>query len=178
MNQTQIIKDVHRLLSEAGDQLGMTFPVPPITFKLRGGRCAGQHSFTFSRLTGEVKNHALKFNLNFLAGNPSEYMRVTVPHEVAHYIDTLVNGYRKGSSHTPYWKRIMRTVFGLPGDVTVQYELDVSKMTVSKSKRQSRWTYKCSCRTMELSTTRHNKLRRSPTAYTCGKCHSFLTYVA
>jgi SprT protein len=177
MNQTQIIETVHRLLAEAGDQLGMTFPVPPITFKLRGTSCAGQHAFTYNRLTGEVKNHQLKFNMGYLAGNPEAFMRVTVPHEVAHYIDGYVNGYTKGSSHTYYWKRIMRSVFGLMPDVTIKYEVDYSKMPQSQSKRQTRWTYKCSCRTMELSTTRHNKLRRSPTAYSCGKCQSFLKFV-
>jgi predicted SprT family Zn-dependent metalloprotease len=65
---------------------------PVVTFDVRGRSCGGYGSST-----------RLRFNLDWYAANPEEYLAKTVPHEVAHCVCDATGS---GTGHKIRWKKM------------------------------------------------------------------------
>jgi len=96
----------------------------------------------------------------------------TVPHEVAHYIVHEVYGAGAVRPHGPEWQALMH-YFGADPEVT--FKLDLEDIP---QRRQRTHPYRCDCRDHQVSTTRHNRMRRGKGVYLCRYCDARLVYVA
>lgn len=135
--------------------------MPRISFDLRG-QTAGQAGYLAWKLW---------FNKVLLAENEDTFCRQTVGHEVAHLVahELLVRAHRPSErSHGATWARVMRA-FGLVPERCHHY--DVTNAQVRKVERHP---YHCACRTFELSSVRHNKVRKGTAQYKCRCCNQVL----
>ncbi len=88
----------------------------------------------------------------------------TVPHEVAHYIVHCLYPRRRLRPHGPQWLEIMAF---FDADPTVTCNFDMEGIP---QRKQRRFDYTCGCRIHELSTRRHNNVRRRKARYQCLHC--------
>lgn len=141
---------------------------PEIRFDLKG-RTAGTAQ---TKVNGQ---QILRFNLAalYVEGGWDHLYNDTVPHEVAHLVQYNNLDWPKSRKANPphgrYWKGVMNQ-FGVKAD-------RCHSLPLPKARQQRKWKYACSCKTWELSTTRHNKIRRG-TSYSCPTCKTRLTYGA
>lgn len=101
----------------------------------------------------------LRFNSGFLKDYTENFINVTVPHEVAHYVTHISCG-NKVLPHGPEWKTWMK-LFGIKyPQVTHSYRI------VRKDKLRP-WLYKCKCREHFFTNQRHNFVRSGKNYYCC-----------
>lgn len=131
-------------------------PVPEIRFDLRG-MTAGQCIWRRRRTP------VLRFNLRLAEDHRDDFVTTTVAHEVAHLVTIACHG--KAPPHGEEWRAVMRHLgIGNP-ERCHRYAVDSSGL-----RRQRRWAYACDCREHQLSTTRHNRVRRDQAEYRCRHC--------
>jgi SprT protein len=161
--QEQIIDNVEGCFITAEKFYNRKFDRPTaIIFKRSGttaGRCTMAHNFS---------RRELMFQLDLAEHNPEDYKN-TCAHEVAHYIQFMVYGF-KVAAHGREWQYIMRYVYNLNPDRLHNYDTSVTKV-----KRQTRHTYTCSCRKYELSSTMHNRIQTALNDFASGKTRA-ITY--
>lgn len=125
-------------------------------------------------LTGTTAGQAwgkdkIRLNLKALqSDNPQivEHMyKVTIPHEICHSVEYQLYG-RMG--HGNGWKFLMN-LLGLPANRT--HALPLEKARVHKKP----YVYRCACRTINLSKTRHDRAQRGR-AYICTLCNQQLWF--
>lgn len=133
-------------------------PKPVIRFDLRG-QAAGQF------LQHANGRPVLRFNLDIARNHTEDFLATTVTHEVAHLITSACYG--RTAPHGAQWRAIMAFLGIIDARRCHDYRLDPAKV-----KRQRRWTYSCDCRTHQISTTRHNRVRTGTTHYHCRHCGS------
>lgn len=88
----------------------------------------------------------LSFNLHVAAQNPDGYIGETIPHEVAHLVDSYMRRNERtkrgrGSHHGPNWKAICKR---LGGSGTTRYIFDAE---MKPAKAMPRYEYEASCGT-------------------------------
>lgn len=172
----RVAKKVNECINKSNLHFGRTYSVPPIHYDVRG-TTGGYHQ------DGEVH-----YNPTLLMENVEQYLERTVPHEVAHHIDTLNgdnarpdNGYAylvltssgrrprrsKRSIHGPSWKHICR-IMGMT-DIARCHQYDVTNAQV---KVKNKFEYNCNgCKkAVFMSSVRHNKFRKGRTTYWCSRC--------
>jgi SprT protein len=102
----------------------------------------------------------LMFQLDLAEHNQEDFLKRTVPHEVAHYVQRAVYGYsRNGKKVMPHgteWKYIMRNVYHLNPDRCHTY--DTSVTTTRKRARDFKWS--CDCKIHNVTSNIHNKMLR------------------
>lgn len=76
-----------------------THAAPVVRFDIRGRSCGGM----------AIGHHTVRFNLDWYAANPSDYLKNTVPHEVAHIVATATG---LGRGHNRGWVRICLALGG------------------------------------------------------------------
>lgn len=133
----------------------------PVLFDL-SGRCAGMFKVAGRR-------RVIRYNPWIFAKYFQENLHDTVAHEVAHYVIHEVFGPR-ARSHGREWQDLM-TCFGANPKAT--FDLDLSGIP---QRRQATHPYRCGCQVHELSTTRHNRIRRGQGRYHCRYCDGQLVY--
>jgi len=153
--ETQVKQRVRFFVDKANNAFDIDMPYPSIEFKLRG-TTAGTATAA----------HKVNFNAGLLVDNLDEYMNDTIPHEVAHTIESYL--YQEGKqiaygsrrSHGAAWQKVMRTL-GI--DPSRCHKMDTSKTAMPKSKH----VYNCSCCEAEIivSAVVHNKIRRGYAGY-------------
>jgi len=131
---------------------GKTFERPTNIIFKRCGTNGGHSSYA---------KRELMFQLDLAEHHKDDFLNRTVPHEVAHYVQRAVYGYRnsygKVMPHGHEWKYIMRRVFGLNPDRCHKYDT-----SVTQTKKQTRHIYSCSCgKIFKISTTMHNKIQKA-----------------
>ncbi len=141
---------------EVLEQLGIDVPVS-FDFSLRG-KVAGQASSNFT----------LRFNLELAEKNLDTFLKETVPHECAHLAVFYFNGLGC-KPHGAEWKSYMR-LLGVEPRVT-------HSMNVTKARTLRTYKYQCSCRTVQLSSIRHNKVLKKTVQYKCTFCGKSFTKV-
>lgn len=136
----------------------------PITllFDLRG-RAAGMYRVQ----RGE---RAIRYNPYLFAKYFDDNLHTTVPHEVAHYIIDLLYGLGNVPAHGAEWRTVMRSLGGDPR-ATARY--DLAGIPV---RRQRRFAYRCDCSDHQVSSVRHNRMRRGKAAYHCRRCGMEISY--
>lgn len=134
------------------------FPRPEVSFRLRGQKAGVAH----------LDENLLRFNPTLYAQNREDFLRQTVPHEIAHMIARSLFG-RRIQPHGGEWKSIMRDVFALVPQRCHSYA--VARRPVA------RFVYRCECpeRDFPLSGQRHRLVARG-TRYFCRSCKATLVF--
>jgi SprT protein len=134
------------------------FARPTVSFRLRGQKAGVAH----------LTENLLRFNAQLYQENREDFLRQTVPHEVAHLVAHQLFGLRI-QPHGEEWQLIMRGVYELPPSRCHTYAV--------KRRQVSRFIYRCTCADGEFpfSAQRHalvGKGRR----YLCRRCKATLTF--
>jgi len=158
INQTQVYIELAR------DLLGIKQRPVEIKFNLKG-RCAGmyrvyRHAFSQKR--------EIRYNAFIFAKYYDDNYETTIPHEVAHYVSDLIYGLKNIRPHGSEWKEIMH-LFGANAAVTADYDLSGIPL-----RKRTLYTYQCECREHQLSSVRHNRMKRNRNHYYCSYCKSAL----
>ena len=122
----------------------------PIVFVARGGNAgmARYKRIVSHRTNGHIYN--LEFNVDAISKDWDDMVNDTIPHEVAHIVDHVINGSMSG--HGPRWKAIAQKL-GCTGKRT-------HNVPVARARRTKRWCYVARCGTeLWLSTQKHNKIQ-------------------
>lgn len=155
----QIVTQTRKWLKTACRIWGREFPDIPVHFDLRG-RTSGMYVVR-GNLIG--KERRIRFNPAIFARHFDESCANTIPHEVAHHICYELHG-RKTRPHGKEWRAIMHA-FGLPAQATCK--LDLSDIP---QKQLKRFDYACDCGEHQLTSIRHNRIKRGQSRYICPKC--------
>ena len=147
-------------LRRAGELFQIDFEPVPVSFDLTA-RAAGM----YRSARGE---HLIRYNPYIFAKYFSNNLGITVPHEVAHYITDRLYGLHNIRPHGAEWKAVMQAL-GAEPRATARYDLEGIPV-----RRQRRFSYRCDCNTHQLSTARHNRMRRGQAAYYCRVCRAAL----
>lgn len=115
------------------------------------------------------RERRIRYNPYVFARYFADNLAVTVPHEVAHYLCDRVYGFANIRPHGGEWRALMQA-FGADARRTTNYDLDGLPQRV-----QRLHPYRCNCRTHQLSSRRHGKIRRQQAAYQCRHCGTALT---
>jgi SprT protein len=150
------------------DKTGFAFNRPPVKYDLKGGG-AGEACYNSNKSADYAY---IRLNPVIYADHEDDFIERTVPHEMAHLLAFFYYKSRnyRITPHGKEWQNVMR-ILGVK-DVTRCHSYSVRP---EERKRQSKYAYKCSCTTFEISTTRHNKMLKGKT-YHCIKCHQPIVY--
>ena len=158
--QARVTAKVMDCYAKAEAHYGQVFRTPHVVFKKRGTTAGTAHGPT----------NTLDFNAVLLMENLEHYIASTVPHEVAHLIDYVVNPHnhsrgihwngrrKKRIVHGYDFKFIMERVLGAD-DSTRCHTYDVTNARVKK-RGQAKHEWKCNnCdATMEFGAKRHKRM--------------------
>lgn len=144
-----------QLLASAGDHFRKDTGKVVVRFDLTG-KAAGMAIFP------PRSAPIIRFNTLLMVENRDDFLKRTVPHEVAHVVARRCFG-KKIKPHGPEWRQVIR-LFGAEASRCHNY--DVSRSTRRKLQR---FSYRCDCRTHELSSIRHNRALQGQT-YLCVNC--------
>lgn len=158
----QVCLATESCLQRAGEHYRREFAAIPVLFDLRG-RAAGMY-----RVRGGQR--CIRYNPYIFARYFETGLRETVPHEVAHYVTDLLHGLQRVRPHGVEWQSVMQAL-GAEPRATGDY--DLSGIPV---RRQRRFSYRCSCRTHQLTTRRHNRVHRGEAAFLCRHCGTALVF--
>lgn len=155
----QIHARVEACYQQAETFFKQRFARPEISFKLRGQKAGVAH----------LTENKLRFNLQLYRANQEDFLRQTVPHEVAHMVAHQLFGPRI-QPHGEEWQLIMRGIYGLPPDRCHTYEI--------KRRRSTRYLYRCHCgegNEFPFSSQRHNLVAQGRRYY-CRRCRATLIF--
>jgi len=128
---------------------------PSVRFDLRG-TSAGQVRIT------DRGDCLIRYNAHLLERHPQAFLSQTVPHETAHLVVFSLFGPRT-PPHGREWRAIM-ALFGASPERCHNYRVDGLQV-----RHLRRYDYRCACRTHQLTSIRHNRIR-SGQIYRCGQC--------
>lgn len=157
--QRLAVTRTRNLLARAAEHYGISPPQVEIRFDLRG-QSAGMASH------GAASGLVIRYNPLLLRENGEDFLRRTVPHEVAHLITRLVFGLRC-RPHGEEWREVM-AFFG--ADPSRCHNYDTSR---ARTRTLTQYPYACGCRDHALSSIRHNRARRGQ-RYLCRSCGGVL----
>lgn len=142
-----------------------------IEYSLNSSRSLGTH-----QKIGAI--HKIRLNPALLNELKQSYIDEVVVHEYCHACVTEFAGYfRNGKRvmpHGPEFKQFCR-FFGIVGKSTTNIAKN-SKAMKSSGRKTARYPYECGCQVHELTTIRHNKVKRGEATYTCKRCGQKLTF--
>ena len=165
MLRQQIITKVEESFKIAEAYYGRSFTRPKNIIFKAVGRALGHCCYSRSELM---------FNLSYCSQNPTEFINVTVPHEISHWVDVEMYGVqysgRKTIHHGRTWANIMTRCFKLaPERCASDYE-------VVRTRNVKTYDYTCKCNKIHpVSTTVHNRIVQKGRYYTCKVCRSRIT---
>lgn len=145
-------------------------PEPTLDFSLRG-KMAGQAGWRVKSLgrRKQAQDFRLRFNLEAYALHPADMLDDTVPHEIAHLV--VVARFGPGRKpHGPEWQEVMRECFGLAPRRTHQLALTPARNV------ERCFIYACKCREHQLTSIRHERVRRGRSIYSCKSCGEMLRF--
>jgi len=162
LQQAQVEERTEHFICQAEGLFSRQFERIPVLFDL-AGRTAGMF-----KMVG--RQRCIRYNPWIFAKYFDENLSDTVPHEVAHYIVHEVYGRRRIKPHGPQWQALM-SQFG--ADAGVTFNMDLAGIP---QRSQKTHPYRCDCRTHDVSTTRHNRVKRGSGRYHCRFCDGQLVY--
>ena len=160
----QVLARTEHYIAMAEEVLERSFERIPVLFDLRGAT-AGM--FRVHRRKREIRYNPWIFSKHWQVNLDS-----TVPHEVAHYIVHEVYGLGRVKPHGEEWRALMHY---FEADAEVTFKLDLEGVP---QRRQRTHPYRCACREHEVSSTRHNRMRKGEGVYQCRYCDARLVYCA
>ncbi|SDF06599.1 SprT family zinc-dependent metalloprotease [Phytopseudomonas seleniipraecipitans] len=154
----QIHARVETCYQQAENFFKQSFKRPEVSFKLRGQKAGVAH----------LTENKLRFNPQLYRDNQEDFLRQTVPHEVAHLVAHQLFGLSI-QPHGEEWQLIMRGVYELPPHRCHSYEV--------KRRQVSRFIYRCQCPQGEFpfSAQRHALVVKGR-RYFCRRCKITLQF--
>lgn len=146
--------EAERIIACCNQYYQLTLKLPEIRFDLKG-LCAGQALPT---------KQVVRLNVDLAREYGADFIHDTLPHEVAHLVAWSVWG-RRIKPHGPEWQSVMQFL-GVSAERCHRY-------ACQPTRKLKRYRYTCVCREHEVTSIRHNRMRRG-TRYTCRYCHTTL----
>jgi len=162
--QQQADTTVRQAETRVRNYYSIALPEASIDFSLRG-RCAGQAGVTRNGQT------SLRINQQLLAENLDDFLRHTIPHEVAHLVVNWKTRKkrRRPRPHGPEWQAVMQECFGLEPVRCHDYVTTPARVVPRN------YLYTCSCREHHLTSIMHNRISNSYQAL-CKACRTPLKF--
>lgn len=150
----------------ARDFYAIPLPETEIDFSLRG-RCAGQARVHRSGAT------LLRLNLTLLTENLTDFLKQTIPHEVAHLVISWQarQKNRHPRPHGPEWQSVMQNCYKLLPVRCHSYRTTPARIVPRNV------LYRCGCREHRLTVIMHKRLSKSHQAL-CKSCRTHLKFVS
>lgn len=166
----QVEDKIVECLEKAHKHYGQSFAIPTILFTKRG-TIAG---------TAICNQWTVNFNPILLMENQEDFIARTVPHEVAHLIDYIINPHNHKSTivygRDNNFRRSKRNVHGADFKFIMEYVLETDDSTRchnydttnSRVKKSTSYNYRCTCgcgTVTTLGAKRHTKEQSRPGTY-------------
>lgn len=158
----QVIAATRDCIARASDIYGHDFEMIPVAFDLKG-RAAGMYRV-------RQRPGTIRYNPYLFAKYFADNLVSTVCHEVAHYVTDMLYGLRNIRPHGAEWQAVMRAL-GVEPVRAAHYDL-----TGIPVRTQRRHSYYCGCTSHQLTSRRHNQLRRGAARCFCRSCGGELVY--
>ena len=152
-------QETRELIHRAECHYCIDIPTVEIRFDLRG-TAAGMVLFP------QGKPAVIRYNPILLQHNRHDFLQQTLPHEVAHLIARTLHG-KCIRPHGDEWKTVMQ-FFG--ADTLRCHTYATEDIPVRKLRR---FPYACGCQQHQLTTIRHNRIKKGLT-YRCRQCGELL----
>ena len=168
--QQKVIAQTQAYIKQARELFALKDKAVTISFDLKG-RSAGM--YRVKQQGGRIFKRAqreIRYNRFIFAKYFDDNYETTIPHEVAHYVTDIIYGLRNIKPHGKEWKAVMQA-FNADASVTADYDLSGIPL-----KKQSLFTYRCDCRQHQLTSIRHNKIKKRRYRYYCNYCKQLLHY--
>ncbi len=161
----QLEGTIRKTEEQARRHYEISLPSAEIDYSLRG-RCAAQARVDRNGQT------FLRINLQLLSDNLNDYLRQTIPHEIAHLVVNWQarKRHRRPRPHGPEWQNVMRDCFALQPIRCHSYETTPARIVPRD------FLYRCDCREHRLTSIMHNKIKRSNMAL-CRSCQTPLFFI-
>jgi len=169
--QQKVIAQTQYYIKQSLDLFNLKDKTVTITFDLKG-RSAGMYRVKQSK--GRIfarQQREIRYNPYIFSKYYADNYTTTIPHEVAHYVTDILYGLKNIKPHGREWKAVMQA-FEADASVTANYDLSGIPL-----KKQSLFTYQCECREHQLSSIRHNKIKKQRYQYYCNFCKQALHYI-
>ncbi len=162
--QKQVVELTDSYVVRARQIFERNFDLLPVNFNLKG-RSAGMYKVTAGQ-------RLIRYNPYIFAKYFEENLKLTIPHEVAHYITDEIYGTGRLSlfrrqrirPHGPEWKSVMHE-FG--ADICRTFSFDISDLP---QRRYKTYSYVCGCKKHQLGSRRHMRVVRNQALYHCPNC--------
>jgi SprT protein len=164
--KTLVKQTIRKFQDKARQHYQLDFPDAEIDFSLRG-RCAGQAQLTASGKT------RLRINLQLLNENLDDFLRQTIPHEIAHLVVLWQTrkARKKPKPHGPEWQRVMRDCFELKPIRCHSYQTKPARVVPRP------YLYRCNCQQHMMTSIMHKRLTKKFQAL-CKQCRKPLKFIA
>ena len=168
--QQKVIRQTQFYIKQAQKLFKLKDKTLEITFDLKG-RSAGMYRVKqskgrlFKRTQREIRYNSFIFAKYF-----TDNYTTTIPHEVAHYVTDIIYGLKNIKPHGKEWKEVMQA-FDADASVTANYDLSGIPL-----KKQSLFSYRCDCREHQLTSIRHNRIKKRRCRYYCSYCKQILQF--
>lgn len=153
----QILQQLEHCYQLAEQRFARAFERPQVKLDLRGQKAGIAY----------LHRNLLRFNAQLYRENHDDFLRQTVPHEVAHLVAHALYGDRI-RPHGREWQALMTGVFDLPAHRCHDYQVP--------QRRATRYLYRCGCpEGIPFSAQRHALVRRGR-RYSCRRCGDMLHF--
>ncbi len=154
----ELLACVEQCYRLAEQRLDRTFLRPAVRLDLRGQRAGVAY----------LNRNLLRFNSQMYRDHREDFLRQTVPHEVAHLLAHALHG---GGirPHGPEWQRLMTGLFELPARRCHDYP-------VSAIRRRTSYFYQCACPVPVPFTAQRHAWAGKGRRYQCLRCGTLLHF--
>lgn len=159
--QQNVIDTTHHFIARAAELTRCKLTNIPVEFDLKG-RAAGMYCVRGGR-------RWIRYNPYLFAKYFSDNLAQTIPHEVAHYAIEQMYGHRHVRPHGKEWRGLMQALGIANASRTCEYDL-----AGIPQRQQSLHPYTCACSSYQLTSRRHNKIKRDGARYYCRQCQQLL----
>ena len=167
----EVVNETRAYIEQASDLFNLKDKPVEISFNLKG-RSSGMYRIKYSKSRIFVRQQReIRYNPYIFSKYFEDNYATTIPHEVAHYVTDIIYGLKNIKPHGREWKAVMHA-FGADASVTANY--DLSGIPI---KKQSLFTYQCACREHQLTSIRHNKIKKRRYQYYCNVCKQTLKFI-
>ncbi len=153
----ELMQRLEACYQQAESHFGRRFVRPEVRLDLRGQKAGIAY----------LDRQLLRFNAGMYERHEEDFLRQTVPHEVAHLIAHALHGHRI-RPHGAEWQGIMRDLFGLPAHRCHTYSVP--------RRRTTEYLYRCACPNPVHFTPQRHRWVIKGRRYQCIRCNQLLHF--